>query len=170
MVEVSKIMTVLYSNRRDWCLISFLALARRLCAKYQSLLLDNWWLSRVVLKCCFVGWITNYGGIECNVKHLSSIKTVGKDVISIFAFRSWFKINCIFNTCQAFQNVECSMECKAFCARASGSSGAVAHSSPRSRTENTKPIRCLHTPHTGHPEPRCSSWNVSEVNFKRHAK
>jgi len=41
MAEVSKIMTVVYSNRRDWCLISFSALGRGLCAKYQSPLLDN---------------------------------------------------------------------------------------------------------------------------------
>jgi len=84
MVEVSRIMTLVYSNRRGWCLFSFLALSRGLCAEYQSLLLDNWWLNRVMLKCCFVGWIPNYGGIECNVKHLTSFKTLGKDVISIF--------------------------------------------------------------------------------------
>lgn len=93
MVEVSRIMRVVYNNRRDWCLISFWALGRGLYAKYQSLLLNNRWLNQAVLKCCFVGWIQNYGGIEYNVKHLSSLKTVGKDVISIFAFRSWFEIN-----------------------------------------------------------------------------
>jgi hypothetical protein len=76
MIEVSRIMTVAYINRRDWCLISFLTLDRGLCAEYQSRLLDNWRLNQAVLKCYITGWILNYDGIECNVKHVSSINTI----------------------------------------------------------------------------------------------
>lgn len=167
-------MTVVYSNRCDWCLISFLALGRGLCAKYQSLLLDNWWLNRAVLKCSFVGWIPNYGGNECNVKHISSIKPVGKNVISIFAFRSFFEINCIFffflpskrfRTLNSVWSAKCFVLCPVVLLVLWPT---VAHG-PALRTQNRHGAFTHRTPvtrnHAAHPE-MSAKWTLKDMQNK----